>query len=296
MIDFQIERRRMKLVLLTVLFAVTLGVAQKVPNFLYITTPILKPGEVISGTLGEDDGQNLKDGSRLEVLQGRFKEGEAVEFTLTSDFDGYLTLYAPDKTVLASNDDVALEDTNTTAAYQSSIITEIPETGRYVLIVSGYSEYDLGSYEVMARSLEVTEDGPITLPTDLNGIIAVSDDFAEFVDPTAEESDVEDGSGSLGEFNYDAFTLELNEATAVRFDATSPTLDTVIAVLDEAGNTIAMNDDQNIEDDLDTPDIDESLDYTVNAGVEVTLEAGRYEVRVAAYDFGFYSLSAFAVE
>jgi hypothetical protein len=282
----------MKHVLVNALFILTLAVAQKVPNFLYITTPILKPGDVVSGTLSEEDGQNLKDGSRLEVVQGRFMAGEAIEFTMVSDFDGYLTLYAPDKTVLASNDDATTE-----AGYQSSIITEIPETGRYVLIVSGYSEYDVGDYDISARALSVSEDGPISLPAELNGVISVSDEFAEFISPAMAEEFAEDETlGSLGEFNYDAFTLELTETTTVRLDAASATLDMIIEILDAEGKQIALNDDQNVEDDLETSDYDESLDYTVNAGVEMTLEPGSYEIRVAGYDFGFYTLTAFEVE
>jgi hypothetical protein len=269
----------MKHVLVTVLFTLAFGLAQKIPHFLYINTPILKPNEVISGTLDEEDGQNLKDGSRLEVVQGRFMEGETLEFVLTSDFDGYLT-------------DEGYE------GYQSSVITEIPESGRYVFIVSGYSEYDLGNYEISARGLEVSEDGAITLPAELNGVISVSDEIAEFIDTAlAEESEGEDGApGYLGEFNYDAFTFELSETTTVRLEATSPTLDTIIEVLDAEGNQVAFNDDQNVEDDLETPDYDESLDYTINAGVEVTLEPGSYEIRVAAYDYGFYTLTASVIK
>jgi hypothetical protein len=275
----------MKSILLTALFALTLAFAQKVPNFLYLTTPILKPGEVVTGTLSEEDGQNLKDGSRLEVVQGRFKEGEAIEFTLTSEFDGYLTLYGPDKTVFNYNDDVTIDSES---AYSSSIIAEITETGRYVLIVSGYSETDLGTYDVSARSIEVSEDGPITLPSELSAILSVDDDIAEF--NGGEEV------GSLGELNYDSFTFELTEAATVHIEVGSPTLDTFVQLLDAEGNELAFNDDQNTEDDPETSDVDESADYTLEAGVTLSLEPGTYEIRATAYAFGFYTLSAFIVE
>ncbi len=281
----------MKSMILTALFALTLAYAQKVPHFLYITTPILEPDAVVAGTLDEEGGQNLKDGSRLEVVQGRFTAGEALEFRLTSTFDGYLTIYAPDKTVLSSNDDTDSEE----ETYLSSIITEIPETGRYVFIISGYSEFDFGDYELSATRLEVSEDGPITLPTELSGILGANDDFAEFNDDFA-EFDAGGEMGSLGEFNYDSFTFELREAATVRIEAASPALDTIVQVLDAEGNTVAFNDDQNPEDDPETLDIDESLDYTTDAGVEVDLEPGTYEIRVAAYSLGFYTLSVFMVE
>jgi Bacterial pre-peptidase C-terminal domain len=275
----------MKSVLLTALFVLTIASAQKVPNFLYINTPILKPGEMVSGTLDENDGQNLKDGSRLEVIQGRYMKGEVLEFNLTSTFDGYLTMYAPDKTILTYNDDTSSSESGD---YLSSIVTEIPESGRYVFIISGYTDYDLGDYELSARTLEVSEEGPITIPAEQNGVLSLEDDIAEF-------NGGED-IGSLGELSYDSYTFELTEATTVKIEVSSASLDTIVEVLDAEGNQVAFNDDQSPEDNLDTPDVDESLDYTVEAGVEVELEPGTYEIRAGAYATGFYTLAVSAAE
>jgi hypothetical protein len=274
----------MKSVCLIVLFSLTLGVAQKVPNFLYITTPILEPDTSLTGVLDEEDGQNLKDGSRLEVIQGRYMQGDALEFTLTSQFDGYLTVYGPDKTIVASNDDTTSEGDN----YVSSLALEIPETGRYVFIISGYAEYELGDYELSARTLQLAEEGPLTLPTELSGLLSLEDDIAEF--------DGGEAMGSLGELNYDSYTFELTEASRVQLDVSSPILDTVVQLLDAEGNVVAFNDDQTFEDDLDTPDVDESLDSSLEAALEVDLEPGSYEIRVSAYTLGFYSLSVATIE
>jgi Bacterial pre-peptidase C-terminal domain len=274
----------MKSICLTVLFALTLGFAQKVPNFLYITTPILGPDTSIAGTLDEEDGQNLKDGSRLEVVQGRYRQGDALEFTLTSQFDGYLTVYGPGKTIVTSNDDTTSDGDN----YISSVSVEIPETGRYVFIISGYAEYDLGDYELSARTLQLAEEGPITLPTELSGVLSLEDDIAEF-----------DGGeiiGNLGELNYDSYTFELTEAATVRVDVGSPILDTIVQLLDADGNVVAFNDDQTAEDDPETLEVDESLDTSLEAALEVDLEPGSYEIRVSAYTLGFYSLSVSVVE
>jgi hypothetical protein len=274
----------MKSVCLIVLFSLTLGVAQKVPNFLYITTPILEPDTSLTGVLDEEDGQNLKDGSRLEVIQGRYMQGDALEFTLTSQFDGYLTVYGPDKTIVASNDDT----TSDGDSYVSSLALEIPETGRYVFIISGYAEYELGDYELSARTLQLAEEGPLTLPTELSGLLSLEDDIAEF--------DGGEEIGSLGELNYDSYTFELTEASRVQLDVSSPILDTVVQLLDAEGNVVAFNDDQTFEDDLDTPDVDESLDSSLEAALEVDLEPGSYEIRVSAYTLGFYSLSVATIE
>jgi opacity protein-like surface antigen len=275
----------MKSFVLTALLFLAFASAQKVPNFLYTTTPILKPGDTLSGTLDEEDGQNLKDGSRLEVIQGRYLKGDVLEFRLGSQFDGYLTMYGPDKMLLASNDDTAStpETDGAGDSYLSSIITEIPETGRYVFIVSGYAAYDLGDYELSATPLELGQEGPITLPAEQNGILAEEDDIAEF--------DGGGNIGSLGELNYDSYTFELKEAATVRAEVNSPTLDTVVELLDADGQQLAFNDDQNSEDDPSTTEVDESANYTTNAGLEISLEPGTYELRASAYSLGFYTLS-----
>jgi hypothetical protein len=274
----------MKPIYLTVFLALSLGFAQKVPNFLYTATPILGPDTSLLGVLDEDDGQNLKDGSRLEVIQGRYMQGDALEFTLTSQFDGYLTVYGPDKTIIASNDDTTSDGSN----YVSSVAVEIPETGRYVFIVSGYSEYGLGDYELSARTLQLAEEGSITLPTELSGLLSLEDDIAEF--------DGGEELGSLGELNYDSYTFELPEVATVRMDVGSQVLDTLVQLLDADGNIIAFNDDQTSEDDLDTPNVDESLEGSLEAALEIDLEPGTYEIRVSAYTLGFYSLSVSVVE
>lgn len=277
----------MKAICLTFLFALTLAFAQKVPNFLYLSTPILESGDVISGTLDEEDGQNLKDGSRLEVIQGRYEKGEVLEFTLSSAFDGFLTVYGPDQTVLTFNDDTSSSEEGN---YISSVVTEIAESGRYVFIVSGYSDIDLGDYELSARTIDIAKEGTITLPAEQNGIIAYEDELAEFI------SDDEEAS-SLGEYNFDSYTFELDEATTVSIEALSTTgLDTILEVLDADGNRVDFSDDRNINDDPETPDTDESADYTTQAGVEVELEAGSYEIRVAAYAAGLYTLVASVLE
>lgn len=271
----------MKSICLTVLFALALGFAQKIPHFLYINTPFLEPGEVIAGTLDEDDGQNLKDGSRLEVIQGRYEKGQVLEFSLSSTFDGYLTVYAPDKTVLAYNDDTTSSEEGD---YISTIVSEIPESGRYVFIISGYSDFDLGDYKLSAKVLELAAEGPITLPAEQNGLISYEDDLAEFM------NDDED-LGSLGEYNFDSYTFELDDAATVKIEALSTAaLDTIVALLDAEGNQLVMNDDQNAEDNPETLDVDESYDYTTEAALEVELEAGSYEIRVAAYAPGLYTL------
>jgi len=67
--------------------------AQNVPHYLTVTAPLLEQGVPYLSSLDESDGQNFKDGSRLEVLQIFGFAGDIVELTVSSNFDSYLIIY-----------------------------------------------------------------------------------------------------------------------------------------------------------------------------------------------------------
>jgi hypothetical protein len=258
----------MKLYLLALCLTWT-ALAQKIPHFLYITTPILELDSSLSGALDQNDGQNFKDGSRTEVLLANFKQGDVVELRLASEFDAFLSLYGPQKTVVATNDDGA--DT-----FESLLITEMPETGRYVIVVSGYSELDMGTYEITAKKLEVVDDTSLSLGSGINA----------FLSETADDVDVDGKS-------LDKFSLEINQAKTVTIQMISSLLDSYLKVIDENGQVIAENDDQIFEDDPQTEDTDESQGTSLNAEVIVTLEPGSYEIwatTASPNSYGFYQL------
>lgn len=257
----------MKLLIIA-LFSLGLIFAQKIPHFLYVNAPILELEGFLSGTLDQNDGQNFKDGSRTEVILAYFEEGSAIEIRLTADFDAYLTLYGPQKTVVATNDDGA-------DAFESLLVTEVPETGRYVLVVSGYSEIDLGNYDLSAKKLEVVDDGDLVMGSSLKAFLSETDDI--------------DSEGKV----VDKFVLELSESTNITLQMTSVLMDTFLIIFDENGQKIAENDDTVLEDDPQTTDIDESSTNVLDAQLELSLEPGLYEVwatTASPNTYGFYQI------
>ena len=86
--------------------SMALGQAPIAPVYYNFNTPVLQSGEAVSGTLTVEDGQNFKDGSRVHVYFFTGAEGEEVNLALGSnDFDTWLTLYAPDGSIVDWNDD-----------------------------------------------------------------------------------------------------------------------------------------------------------------------------------------------
>jgi hypothetical protein len=240
--------------------------AQQIPHFLYITTPILELDASLSSTLNLSDGQNFKDGSRTEVFLANFKQGDIVELRVVSEFDAYLSLYGPQKTLLASNDDGV--DT-----LESLLITEIPETGRYTIVVSGYSELDMGSYKISAKKFDISDATELSLDSSING----------FLSQTRDQVDEE------GRF-IDTFTLEISQAIDVIIQMNSTPVDSYLKLVDENGQIVAENDDRHFEDDLNTVDIDEGQAASLNAEIVVSLEPGSYRIIAASFSNGFYQL------
>lgn len=239
-------------VVIVLLFSSAL--AQRVPHFLWTTTPMLTPGSTLSGVLDETDGQNFKDGSRLEVY--RFN-GEAGMFVVlraaSSEFDTYLTLYGPSGQVVAINDD---DGTST----DSAIEVVLPESGRYLVVVSGYSEADLGAYTVSLDVLTASGGGELSVPTTVHGVLTPED-------PTFEGS------------HYHSYTFTLDAPTALIIDLRSTSFDGYLYLLDDQGHIVAENDDG---------------PFGLDPQLDVELPAGRYELIVTTYhpgEGGSYTLT-----
>jgi hypothetical protein len=233
---------------------------------------VLGPGLISASVLDDTSSQNFKDGSRYATFKIDLKQGSVTEFRATADFDAYLTLYSPSFELLQTNDEADDSDGDDTN-YESLIIQEAPESGTYLLVVSGYHPTSVGSFEVTAKDLVVVDDSTLTLPTSLNAVLSSGEDISE--------------DGRL----YDAFTLELEAPATLIFSMHSNTLDSYLRVYDADGNLLGENDDKVFVDDPATTDKDESNNYTRDAEVKLELEAGTYEVRALAFVAGFYQLS-----
>jgi hypothetical protein len=232
-----------------------LGLAQQTPYYLLSQLPSLDFADPISGELDETDGQNLKDGSRVEAIKLYLSQGDTVELLLASpDFDTFLAVYDPAGALLTVNDD-------TDVYGESKVTIQAALTGRYLVMVSAYSERDLGSYVLSARRLELVDDSKLELGSEISAAFTQEDEL----------------------FNVrylDIFKFELSEPQMIELSMRSQVLDSYLVLLSEDGaEIIAENDDD-----------EESL----NAMIVADLKPGRYVIWATTMGEtieGYYTLS-----
>lgn len=263
--------RTLTRLLITLTFAmVVMAGAQRpfnVPNYYVSQLTKLQAGVSVTGQLDESDGQNYKDGSYLDIYT--FETGMSEEFTVTVssyDFDTYVSVFDPEGGLYDWNDDDGYGE-----AYTSRLQVYPYTAGKYYIVVSGYSQYDLGEYEIVvtqgaAAGLE--DATPISAPGQYGGFLATSDPTVPY--------------GWTGPSH--AFLLQLSEPTALRIAASSNDFDTYLYVYDSSGYEIASNDDA---------DYSEELGYNTDSALFTLLKPGTYVVYVAAWSIdgeGAYTL------
>jgi hypothetical protein len=228
--------------------------------------------DTISRSVIDDTSpQNFKDGTRYVTFKLDLQGGGVTEFRLTSDFDGYLTLYSPSLELLEYNDDADDSDGNE-ENYESVVVAETSESGSYLVVISTYSPELSGALELSAKDVPVIDDAALELPSSVGAVLNEADDL----DDDARY--------------YDTHTLELSARTTVTITMTSEAIDMYLKVLDGSGTLIAENDDKEFVDDPATTDYDESSDFTLNSELVLELEAGSYQVQALSYDTGYYQL------
>lgn len=224
--------------------------------FYYASAPELSVGGSVSGELTFASGQNFKDGSRVQVVVLRAEPGTPVVVDVSSDaFDAYLSVYAPDGSMLDAVDDGP-------DGLDPQIVFTPRQQGAHLLVVSGFGAWDLGAFEVRARAAKPVATQALPLP----GRVEASLQRTEPADP-------EVGYGATR-----SFTLEVEERSLVRLRASSETFDTVLALFDDAG-WLDQNDDAG---------------GTTDSELFLELEPGSYRVAVAAWSDGSgpFTLSA----
>jgi hypothetical protein len=231
------------------------------PTYYVVTAPELVDGLPVEGALTTDDGQNFKDGSYLDVLVLRSVGDETVQVRVDSyDFDTYLVVFAPDGTLLASNDDVYDGAMN----FSSRVRVHLPEAGAYLVVVSGFGPHDLGAYtatrSAYAPPPKVVVDA--AFPGRYGGVLA--------------------------EGAADAYWLDLTEATSVVATLRSADFDTVLEVYGDDGAQVGAN------DDFDGTDSQVVLDLP--AGRFEFLVKGYWEEASGAYELEFAAFSGTVVE
>lgn len=256
--------------LLAVAAAVLLGtaVAQQTlrpPHYYLFQVPRLTSGEPVAGTLTTDDGQNFKDGSYVDLYAIQGLEGDRVSISVSStSFDAFVTLFDPYGELVASNDDYM--DMGGDAGIDVTLYVD----GAYLLVVSGYSQWDTGDYTVELRT------GASGSPT-ASGSVEV---------PGAIESQITPDmplhpNGYVGPTEY--FGFEVSEEALVLFTLTSLDFDTVLTIYDEFGNEIGQNDDYGFNSDsqLALPLVPGS--YVVAVSSYYTGAGGHYSLTVDKY-------------
>ena len=214
------------------------------PVYYLSSAPRLELGMSVVGVLTETSGQNFKDGSYLDVLTLRGEAGEHVELVATSNaFDTYLSLFAPDGTLWDFNDDDPIG-----MGTDSAIRTTLPETGTYVVVISGYGAWDLGPYTVTRRG---------------GGASAAQHDLEV---PSLTTATLDAGSAVA------RFAFELSESAVIGIEARSTSFDTTLELFDPYGYSLAYNDDAPLGED-----------YTTDSALALLLAPGRYEVMVQPY-------------
>lgn len=223
------------------------------PNYYLSTLPILETGVPLAGELTPEDGQDFKDGSRLDLFRFDGRGGSRVTLTAASDvLDTTLSLFGPDGGLLATADDDP--DTGSTDA---SLSLTLPVDGRYLVVVGGYAAEDLGPYRVTLQEATATEapTHDLTLP-------AVVEDALDPSDPVA--PDLFSGPSRTYAFTIDRPLLVLATLRSDAFDAG-------LLLYDERDTLVAFGDD-NVE-----------LGGT-DARLAADLPPGRYRLLVSAYD------------
>lgn len=249
------------------------------PTYLLSTIPVLELDVFASGELTEQDGQNFKDGSRVNLWAFDGREGDSIGIILSSnDFDTYLTVYTPQGELLTWNDD---DWSGMSEAVWSSVAYAwLPVDGRYLVVVSGYADYDLGEYNLVYFMDEWPEAEVRNL-----------DDAVELSLPAHVHGDLTPGRPLTGEYYAgpsDAYSFTLADTRLVTLRMASDIVDTVLILYDAAGNLIGLNDDYYVYEGPDSPW------YSTDTFLAVELPAGTYFVVAGSYsdwDEGEYELS-----
>lgn len=205
------------------------------PTHFLATTPTLLPGEAVTGELTVSDGQNFKDGSRVDVYSFVGAAGDQVTLSLGSnDFDTYLTVYDPMLNLFDWNDD-AWDVTVGEHTYNSQLDLYLMEDGRYTVIVSGYSNWDLGTY-----SLEMTATAaPDSSPRDMTGASPLQIPGNAKVNITTDLPVTGDGYAGPSQ----VYSFSLSEDLLLIIDAKAPEVDTVLLLYTSGMELVDFNDD-----------------------------------------------------
>lgn len=235
------------------------------PNYYLFQLPRLTSAVPVAGTLAPDDGQNFKDGSFLDMYSFAGLEGDRISVTVTSaSFDAYVTLFDPEGYLVASNDDYG------GMGGDAGLDVTLYADGTYLLVVSGYSQWDLGDYTVELVAGASGAPGA-SLDLDVPGTIESRITMDMPLHP----------NGYVGATEY--FGFEVTEEALLVFTLTTSDFDAVLTVYDEFGNEMGQNDDSGLSSDSQLALPLTPGRYLVAASSYYTGEGGDYQLTIDKY-------------
>ncbi len=233
------------------------------PNYFLFQLPELPLSGQVDGELTAADGQNFKDGSRLDMYALTVGAGETVTLRAVSmEFEPVLSVFDETGALVAYND---LGDTF--GDVSTSFVADA--AGRYVVVVSGWSDLDLGAYVL---SSVLAGGGPQTashveLPVTLES--AISTDMAP-------------APGAFGG-GAEYFSFVVTEELLLMATMTSFDLDPVLTLYDEDGNIVATNDDDGFTTDSLLVALLDPGSYVLAASTYYAGESGEYTLTVEPF-------------
>lgn len=233
------------------------------PHYYAFQLPVLEVGSPLHGALEQSDGQNFKDGSRLDLYALNAVRGESYLITVTTaDFAATLSVFDPGGTLVAFNDYGEWYA-------ESSTTFQATEDGRHLVVVSGWSEFDLGSYSVtLADSSRRSESTTaVTLPAQLTSTITL---------------DMAPAPGGYGG-GAEHFSFHVDEPLLLLASMSSDELDSVLTLFDERGELVASNDDHDGSTDAQLVALLQPGDYVITASAYFAGESGEYTLRLQPY-------------
>ncbi len=249
-----------------VVWTAAAGLAQRplvTPDYYASQLTELLPGQEVAGELDASDGQNFKDGSRLDLYALRARAGESQTVRVVAPaFSPVLSVFD------AAGNLVAFADYGQDFG-QASVSFVADTTGLYVVVVSGWSDYDLGEYTLTRLA---TAAGPaaargVTLPATMESAI------------TAEMPPLPNGSGGGAEF----FSFEVAEETLLLAAMSSQELDAYLTLYDATGAVVAENDDDGYSTDSMLVALLQPGAYVIAASTYFAGEAGAYTLTLETY-------------
>jgi serine protease Do len=213
--------------------------------------PIAIDGAIIQGRL--DDGSNLlPDGSYYNAYSFEGRTGQSISIDMVSnEVDPFLILIGPEE------DGLFLQDDDSGGNYNARLSLQLPSSGTYVIVANAYAEGEVGRYQLRLRDLGG------------GGSAAAPDSLI-----LREQGRLGPGNPTLQDGSYfQEFHFQGRAGQRVRLRLASDSFDTYLLLLDQAGNTLAENDD--------------ASPRTTNSELILTLpQDGQYTVIVNAYRGG----------